>query len=637
MASRVFDIVFRTKGTDQAKRNIGDVDNKISDLGATAKQSAIALGTALAASTAIAGTKAIRTAADFEMLRTRLRGLTGDQKEANRLFDEFNKIAANTPFSVQEVIDAGATLQAFQLDAEELLVPIADLAAFMQIDISMAAQNFGRAMAAGAGSADLFREKGINQLVASFAGVENVTDLTLPEFREALQAAIVDPSVGIAGATSLMADTLIGKFSNAGDSVDRLAAEFGDKFLPIIKDATDGFIDFVDTVDPDTVLEYAASIGIVTTALGAYTIAQNAANLSSKAFKVALPIIALTTVTVGIQKVIGGLRDIQKEAENSAKPVIDLDEDLLQFSSRINKLNQKEIFDLIEQLGGFGQSMTIAGDATGTTAHKLDALGKRLQFLFDEQGKTIEQFGNFKTEVEALPDVEILEPEQINTAKTSFELFNEAFNNYADLNLKNLETEKEQIALREQFIKLYPEEAELLGMVTEKEKKRQQAVQATADSFGNIGSIATSTSQLLATLAGEDKDRQIVALQIAKIAAIANIAQGVTKAFAQGGVLGFATGASVTAAGAAQIATIDAQIAQLKKAQYGIDQMVSSPTLILAGEAGPERVQVTPSDRPASQQQGALTINFNGPVTSREFVRDTIIPEIDRVQKLGLA
>ena len=65
---------------------------------------------------------------------------------------------------------------------------------------------------------------------------------------------------------------------------------------------------------------------------------------------------------------------------------------------------------------------------------------------------------------------------------------------------------------------------------------------------------------------------------------------------------------------------------------------MTQPTLILAGEGGqPERVQVTPSDRPASQQTSGMTINFNGPITSREFVRDTIIPEISRVQKLGLA
>ena len=80
-----------------------------------------------------------------------------------------------------------------------------------------------------------------------------------------------------------------------------------------------------------------------------------------------------------------------------------------------------------------------------------------------------------------------------------------------------------------------------------------------------------------------------------------------------------------------------AQVKKLKFAQFGMDEMVSQPTLIMAGEAGPERVQVTPADRPASESSGGLTINFNGPVTSKDFVRDTIIPEIRNVQKLGLA
>ena len=67
-----------------------------------------------------------------------------------------------------------------------------------------------------------------------------------------------------------------------------------------------------------------------------------------------------------------------------------------------------------------------------------------------------------------------------------------------------------------------------------------------------------------------------------------------------------------------------------------MDEVVSKPTLIMAGEAGPERVQVTPRGR-SSSSQGGLTVNFNGPVTNKDFVRDTVIPEIQRVQKLGLA
>jgi TP901 family phage tail tape measure protein len=76
----------------------------------------------------------------------------------------------------------------------------------------------------------------------------------------------------------------------------------------------------------------------------------------------------------------------------------------------------------------------------------------------------------------------------------------------------------------------------------------------------------------------------------------------------------------------------------IKMAEFGMDEMVSSPTLIMAGEAGPERVSITPTSRPSSGQSGGgMTINFLGPVTNKEFVRDTIIPEINRVQNLGLA
>ena len=76
----------------------------------------------------------------------------------------------------------------------------------------------------------------------------------------------------------------------------------------------------------------------------------------------------------------------------------------------------------------------------------------------------------------------------------------------------------------------------------------------------------------------------------------------------------------------------------LKFAQFGMDEMVSQPTLIMAGEAGPERVQVTPATRPSvNESNGGMTINFLGPVTDRDFVRDTIIPEIEKTQRLGLA
>jgi len=94
-------------------------------------------------------------------------------------------------------------------------------------------------------------------------------------------------------------------------------------------------------------------------------------------------------------------------------------------------------------------------------------------------------------------------------------------------------------------------------------------------------------------------------------------------------------------AGAAMSGLFDGAVGMAKKlkfAQFGMNEMVSQPTLIMAGEAGPERVNITPASRPSSEQGGGgMTINFLGPVTNKDFVRDTIIPEIQKVSNLGLA
>lgn len=96
-------------------------------------------------------------------------------------------------------------------------------------------------------------------------------------------------------------------------------------------------------------------------------------------------------------------------------------------------------------------------------------------------------------------------------------------------------------------------------------------------------------------------------------------------------------GIGVALASLAALEVAKAGVRSIKFAEFGMDEMVAKPTLIMAGEAGPERVQVTPSGRSSSQSSGGMTINFLGPVTNKEFVRDTIIPEIRNVQKLGLA
>jgi len=178
--------------------------------------------------------RVVETSAKFEAVKTRLVGLTGSVKAAEKAFNTFNKVAATTPFSLEDVVEAGAQLKAFGSDAEKLIKPITNLAAFMGTTATEAANAFGRAFAGGAGAADILREKGILNIIKSSQGLTDLAKTTLPEFREALINTLQDPVVGIEGSTDRLAKTFTGAFSNMWDSVTRLTAATGDRLLPTI-------------------------------------------------------------------------------------------------------------------------------------------------------------------------------------------------------------------------------------------------------------------------------------------------------------------------------------------------------------------------------------------------------------------
>ena len=173
----------------------------------------------------------VQTASNFESLQVRLVALKGSTEEGAKAFNEFTKIAATTPFQVQNVVEAGATLEAFGVSSEDSLKSIADLAAFMGTDIVDASAAFGRAFAGGAGAADILRERGILQIIKDAEGIDDLSKLTLPQFREALERAMTDPDGKIAGATDLLAQTFSGKISNMQDSIDNLQNAIGSQFL----------------------------------------------------------------------------------------------------------------------------------------------------------------------------------------------------------------------------------------------------------------------------------------------------------------------------------------------------------------------------------------------------------------------
>ena len=178
--------------------------------------------------------KFVGASRQFEDVKTRLVGLTGSVERAEEAFRIFNKVAATTPFSLADVVEAGAQLKAFGADAEALIKPISDLAAFMGTTAVEAANAFGRAYAGGAGAADILRERGILNIIKSSQGLTDLSKTTLPDFREALISTLSDPIVGIEGSTERLSKTFTGAFSNMGDAMLRASAAFGDLLIDVL-------------------------------------------------------------------------------------------------------------------------------------------------------------------------------------------------------------------------------------------------------------------------------------------------------------------------------------------------------------------------------------------------------------------
>ena len=69
------------------------------------------------------------------------------------------------------------------------------------------------------------------------------------------------------------------------------------------------------------------------------------------------------------------------------------------------------------------------------------------------------------------------------------------------------------------------------------------------------------------------------------------------------------------------------QMSKIKLAATGMDEMVTKPTLILAGEAGPEHVNITPTG--GGTTGGGNTFVFNNPITSEQWVESEFIDMLE--------
>ena len=172
--------------------------------------------------------------------------------------------------------------------------------------------------------------------------------------------------------------------------------------------------------------------------------------------------------------------------------------------------------------------------------------------------------------------------------------------------------QKEYEKLQEEFISLYPKEAQGLGLVTKEMTKREKKLKA-------LGDLAK----------GESKE----SARISQLNAIINTAEAVTEFLTKGS---FGKAALAGIMGAKQVDTIEKSLTGYAT---GADYVTSGPEMIMVGDnpSGRERVQVTPLDAGGEPTGGggAVHITFNSPVMSADHTEDVIIPQIREAIRRG--
>ena len=200
------------------------------------------IGTAVAAVVSLASgfallRSSLGTAAQFEDVETVLSNIFGSTAKGAIALESVTKLAEELPFAFQDLAGAApvlATVSANLTELEENMLLAANIAANFGIPFDQAASSLQRAFSAGAGAADVFREKGVLAMAGFEAGVSVSVEET--------QAKLKEFGKDIEGAAKKLNEKFSGAVSQTKDALTLFNAEIGSEAMPFFQSMLTEFV-----------------------------------------------------------------------------------------------------------------------------------------------------------------------------------------------------------------------------------------------------------------------------------------------------------------------------------------------------------------------------------------------------------
>ena len=233
------------KALNQSSARLKNFGAKLSGIGAS-------LSARVTLPLALAGGAAVKSASDFERLRTSLNVLTGSAKEGSKAFERLVQFSAKTPFQLSDLAAVNNQLIGFGMSTDEAfnsLKLLGDVSAVAGADLTRVAVAFGQSAAAGR-----VMQQDINQFINNgipiYKILNGVTGASVDQLRKMGSEGKITFDLlrqGFQKATSeggqfengmqKLSQTFAGQFSTLKDNLNIALAEFGKILLPILNKA----------------------------------------------------------------------------------------------------------------------------------------------------------------------------------------------------------------------------------------------------------------------------------------------------------------------------------------------------------------------------------------------------------------
>ena len=635
MAKNKINVVVSTQGTSKAKKKLGGVEGGLKSLG---KQALIAGAAFFGARAIIGGLKAAtRAAAEQELAEKKLEAvLKSTSHAAGMQADELKKLASSLQTSTMYGDEA-------IMGAESLMLTFTKIGKDVFPDAIETVLNMSTAMGTDMQSSVIQLGKALNDPIAGISALSRVgvqlTD-TQKEQIKAFEAAgdtasaqkviLGELETQFGGLAKAAGDTMAGSMAKAKNAMGDVAEAIGDLLAPMIKGGADMLTKFAKDVEAG--FDFIGKIDFKTT--GENLLSNGKALMKAftdtvKAYFDFLPDYwnnAISKIYPIMKNVLNGILEAIKGFAGFVWEPIPI-------SAEIMVLRVKRFF------------VELNVDMTNKMRDAVNNIKEEFNKLVETFPKISEKLGLVKSE--------LAEPIDMTEATASI-----------TSQIAGLQSDLEATGMAQFFKKLFPGEGEIQtseefanrlkeiwgdygasiiainnevtksnNEVTENEKDKGAAITVSGEAAEKTALEIKKMSMESAISTGQSAQSVMGAIRDVIKARFASMIAGVLESeIASKGIIGLVTGAAGAAAAMALFESLVPKFAQ------GGDFVTSGPQMIAVGDnpGGRERVQVTPLSSPnIDGPQGGITVNISGGIIQDDYVRNELIPAINKAKALA--